>query len=109
MTQETLVIVSYALLHFIMNYGFIFWGNSLYSINTFRLQRKAIRIIVNTRNTDSHRDLFIAVNILHLQSQYILLLLYFVVMDMDQYKFNLDIHGKDTRHGTTRLSLVGFS
>jgi len=44
-----------------------------------------------------------------LQSRYIFSLFYFVAMDMDQYKFNLDIHGKDSRHGTTRLPLDGFS
>jgi len=44
-----------------------------------------------------------------LQSQYIFVLFYFVAMDMDQYKFNLDVHGKDMRHGTTRLPLDGFS
>jgi len=30
----------YAYFHSIMNYGITFWGNSPYSINIFRLQKK---------------------------------------------------------------------
>jgi hypothetical protein len=45
-------------------------------------------------------DLFKAPNILSLQSQYILSLLCFVVMNTDQYKVNSDIHGKDSRQSS---------
>jgi hypothetical protein len=58
MTQETLVMIYYAYLHSSMNYAIIFWGNSSYSINIFRLQKKATGIITNTRNRYSCRALF---------------------------------------------------
>jgi hypothetical protein len=83
--------------HLSMNYDVIFWGNSPYSINIFRLLKKAIRIITNTRNRYSCRYPFKALNILPLQPQYIFLLLIFVVMNMDQYKFHSDICSKDMR------------
>jgi hypothetical protein len=84
MTQEILVMVYCAYFHSSMNYDFIFWGNSPYSMNIFRLQKKAVRPITNTRNRDSCRYPFKALNILPLQPQYIFLLLCFVVMNMDQ-------------------------
>jgi hypothetical protein len=93
-----------------MNYGIIFWGNSSYSVNISRLQKKEIRIITNSRNRDSCRDLFKTLKILPLQSQYIISLLCFVV-NMDQYKINSDIHGRNTRQSsnlhqtTSNLSL----
>jgi hypothetical protein len=37
--QETLLMICYAYFHSIMHYGIIFWGNSLYAINIFRLQK----------------------------------------------------------------------
>jgi len=42
MTQETLAMVYYAYtyFHLIMNNDIIFWGDSPYSINVFRLQKK---------------------------------------------------------------------
>jgi hypothetical protein len=38
--QETLLMVYYAYFHSIMNYGIISGGNSSYSVNIFRLQKK---------------------------------------------------------------------
>jgi hypothetical protein len=89
--------VYYAYIHLSMNYDFIFWGNSPYCINIFRLQKKAVRIITSTRNRDHGRYTFKALNILPFQSQYIFSLLCFVVMDLNQYKVNSDICSKDTR------------
>ena len=34
MSQETFTMVYYAYLHFIMNYGIIFWGNSSREVNS---------------------------------------------------------------------------
>jgi len=40
MSQETLIMIYYAYFHSWMTYGIIFLGNSVYSIHTFRLQKK---------------------------------------------------------------------
>jgi hypothetical protein len=82
-TQEILTMVYYAYFHLIVNNDIIFWGDSPYSINNFRLQKQAIRIIMSTRNRDSCRKLFKALKIPPLQSQCIFLLLCFVVKNMD--------------------------
>jgi hypothetical protein len=74
--QETLLMVYYAYFHSIMYYGIIFWGNSSYTINIFRLEKeKVIRIMTSTRNRNSCIQLFKTLKILHLQSQYIYSLL----------------------------------
>jgi hypothetical protein len=67
--QETFLMVYYAYFHSVMNYGTIFWGNSSYSINIFRLQKKGIRIMTSTKNKSSCRQLFKTLRIFPLQSQ----------------------------------------
>ena len=80
-----------------MTYGIIFWGNSYYSTTIFRLQKRTIRIIVGLRSRDSCREYFKKLKILPLQSQYILLLLLFVISNRNYFEENSDIHNIDTR------------
>jgi hypothetical protein len=40
----------YFCFHTVMSYGIIFWGNTLYSNNIFKLQKRVIRIITKTYN-----------------------------------------------------------
>jgi hypothetical protein len=82
-----------------MHYGIIFWGNSSYAINIFRLQKKVIRIMTGTRNINSCRQLFITLKILPLQSLCIYSLLCSVVNNMDQYQFISDVHNRNTKQG----------
>ena len=49
LSQDSMKIY-YSYFHSIMTYGIIFWGNSYYSINTFRLQKNIIRITMGIRN-----------------------------------------------------------
>jgi hypothetical protein len=64
------------------------WGNPPYSIHIFRLQKKVIRIITSTRNRESCRSWFKRLKILPLQSQYIYLILSFVIDNMNQFTSN---------------------
>jgi hypothetical protein len=57
-SQEIPKIVYYANFHSSMSYGLIFWGNSTYSTEIFKIQKKAIRIIRESRGRDSCKDLF---------------------------------------------------
>ena len=41
--------IYYSYFHSIMTYGLTFWGNSPDSIETFRLQKKIIRIMMGCR------------------------------------------------------------
>jgi hypothetical protein len=45
-TQDTLKMVYHTGLHSIINYGIIFWGNSLYSNSVLKQQKRIIRIII---------------------------------------------------------------
>jgi hypothetical protein len=48
-----LKMVYYSYFHSIMNYGLIFWGNSSYRNNIFRLQKRIIRIIMDASSWNS--------------------------------------------------------
>jgi hypothetical protein len=58
MSQETLRMIYFSYVNSVMTYGIIFWGNSPNSIHIFRLQKKIIKIITNSRCRDSCRELF---------------------------------------------------
>jgi len=58
--------------HSIREYGIISWGNSPYSNNIFKLQKREIRIITKASNRVLCHELFKKLNILPLHSQYIL-------------------------------------
>ena len=53
----------FSYVHSIIAYGIIFWGNSPHSNNIFKLQKRAIRIIMNVDNRVSYRELFRKLNI----------------------------------------------
>jgi hypothetical protein len=57
-------------------------------------------MITNTRKKESCRTLFSKLKILTLQSQYIFSLLYFICNNKDQYIWNWDIYGINTRFGS---------
>jgi hypothetical protein len=97
MSQDTLVMVYYEYFHSIMSYGIIFWGNSSYSINVFRLQKKVIRIITGICSRDSCRDHFKRLKILPFQSQYVFSILMFIVNNMNHYRIYSDLHSNNTR------------
>jgi hypothetical protein len=82
----------------VLSYGIIFWGNSPYSIDLFRLQKKVIRIFCGIHNRVSCRDYFKQLKILPLQSQYVFSILMFVANNINYYNFCSDIHDIKTRH-----------
>ena len=88
----------YAYFHSLMKFGIVFWGNSSYAISVFRVQKRVLRIITGTGYRNSCRQLFVALKILPLQSQYIYSLLCFVVDNINLYQFTTDIHSRNTRH-----------
>jgi hypothetical protein len=74
------------------SYSIIFWGNSARSINIFKLQKRIVRIITNSRNRVSFRHLFKKLNILQFYSQYLLLLLIFVIDNISLFKTNSELY-----------------
>jgi hypothetical protein len=69
--------IQHRIIGIILSYGIIFWGNSAYSSNIFKIQHRIIRIIMNDRNRDSCHHLFKNLKTLPLKSQYISSLYYF--------------------------------
>jgi hypothetical protein len=58
MSPETLRMVYFAYIHSIMSYGIILGGNQPYSEKIFKIQKRVIRIITNSRMRGSCRELF---------------------------------------------------
>ena len=57
-STKNLGTIYFSYVHSITAYGIIFWGNSPYSSNIFKLQKRAIRIIMNACNRVSCCELF---------------------------------------------------
>jgi len=58
MSPETLRMVYFAYIHSVMNYGIIWGGKQPYSDKIFKIQKRVIRIITNSRMRDSCWELF---------------------------------------------------
>ena len=76
-------------------------GNQLYSEKLFKIQKKAIRIITNSRPRDSCRELFKRLEILPLYSQYIFSISTFVVKNRHLFSTSNQIHTIHTRQKQT--------
>jgi len=76
----------------IISYEIIFWGNSSHSEKIFKIQKRIIRIIMNSSKNASCRQLLKELNILPIQSQYIFLILLFVIKSKDQFLFKSQVH-----------------
>ena len=56
LSNDALKMVYCAFLHTVMSYGLMLWGNSTKSKCVFKLQKRAIRIIMGAWNNDSCRE-----------------------------------------------------
>ena len=83
--------------HSVISYGIIFWGNSSYSQDIFKIQKRIIRIIINSSRNAFCRQLFKDLNILPIQSQYIYSILLYVTTKKDQFLSNSQVHKVSTR------------
>jgi hypothetical protein len=77
-----------------------FWENQPYNEKIFKIQKRVIRIITNSRMRDSCRKLFQRFEILPLYSHYIFSLSIFVIKDKHLYNTNNQIHSVHTRFKT---------
>ena len=97
-SMKNLRTIYFSYVHSIVAYGIIFCGNSTYSNNIFKLQKRAIRIIMNASNRVLWCEMFKKLNILPLHSQYILSLLFFVVKNIEKFISNSKVHSSNIRH-----------
>ena len=100
MSEDILKMIYYSYVHSIITYGIIFWGNSPHSTDNFKIQKRIIWIMTKSRSRVSCRQLFKILEILPLQSQYILSVLLFVVKNKDLCTTNQEIHNVTTRSDT---------
>jgi len=96
-SQDTLKIIYYSYFHSIMAYGLPFWGSSTESIRVFKLQKKAIRVMMGSKSNQSCRELFTKLRTLPLPSQYIFSLLMFLNKNKDQFTVNSQVFHYATR------------
>jgi hypothetical protein len=89
-----------AFFHSVMAYGLIFGGNTNNSMRIFKLQKRAVRIMVGARNRDSCRKIFTSLKILPLPSQYIYSLVMFVVNNKNSFTINTDKYTIVTRNSS---------
>ena len=97
MSLDALRSTYFSYVHWIISYGIIFWGNSSRSEEMFKIQKRIIKIIMNSSKNASCRQLLKELNILPVQSQYIFSILLFVTKNKDQFLFNSQVHKINTR------------
>ena len=98
--------------------GIIFWGNSSYSEDIFKIQKRIIRIIMDSSRNASCRQPFKDLNILPIRSQYIYSILYLLLKIKTNFclthKYIKSIQGKlwictylqQTRQFTKKASIT---
>ena len=64
------------------------------------MQKRIIRIMMGIRNRDSCREHFKRLEILPIQSQYLLSLLLFVADNEEHFRWNFEFHGFNTKNKT---------
>ena len=107
---DTLRIIYSVHIHSILSYGIIFWGNSSYINKIFILQKKIIRIIMNTKTRDSCRELFKDMKILPMYSRYIYSFILYTVNNKQLYNTHKEIHKYRTRYNNNLyLTIVNLS
>jgi hypothetical protein len=97
MSIDVMKSIYYSYVYSILAYGIIFWGNSCFSDNIFRIKKRIIGVITNSRKRDSCRELLKKLQILTLQSQYIFSLLVFAIKNRSYFVLNSDIRDINTR------------
>jgi hypothetical protein len=93
----TLKLLYFSYVHSVLNYGIMFWGNSLHKRSVFITQKHIVRIM-KAKPKDSCKELFGELGILTLYSQYIVSTLVFVVKHKHLLALNMEFHSIYTRH-----------
>jgi len=88
MFPNTLKTIYYSYFNANISYFLPFGGNSLYDIKIFRIQKRIVRIMMGCKNGVSCRNVFRRLEILPFVSQYILLLMLFVVKNKNLFILN---------------------
>jgi len=83
----------------IMKYGIALWGNSMDIYRVFKLQKKAIWIMMGINSRRSGRPIFKTLKTLTIPSKYISSLMTFLTYNLKYFMFINTLHSKYTRRG----------
>jgi hypothetical protein len=97
MSLDVLRSTYFSFAYSVITYGIRFWGNSSYSEDIFKIQKRVIRKIMNSSKTAFCRQVFKDLNVLPIQSQYIFSILLFATKNKDQFLSNSQVHTINTR------------
>jgi hypothetical protein len=81
-----------------MSYGSILGGNRTHCMSVFKLQKRAVQIMVGAGNKYSCREILKTLKILSLTSQFMYSLLMFVVNKMELFVENSEMYTTKTRN-----------
>ena len=90
--------VYFAYFHSILKYGIIFWGNAPYFQLVFKVQKRAIRTMMQVSKATSCKQLFKDLSILPLPCIYLFETIVYMKANLNTFSTNSDIHSYDTRH-----------
>lgn len=97
LSQQCLRMTYFALIHCHLEYGVLVWGHSKIRHHLFQLQRRVIRIIVNTGYRDDCKDYFIELKILTLPCIFIYRCVEYIISKSDVYSKLNAVHTYNTR------------
>jgi hypothetical protein len=97
MSVDVLRSAYFLYVHSVISYEIIFWGNLSHSEEIFKIQKKIIRIIMNSSKIASCQQPFKELNILPIQSKYIASILLFFTRNKAQFPSNSWVHKNNTR------------
>lgn len=98
--------VYFAYFDSLMSYGLILWGTAAEVNRIFTLQKRAVRCVLNMKNTDTCRETFNKVGILTLTSAYVYQNLIYTKKYMQENHFHSDTHTHNTRN-KHNIEMVG--
>lgn len=96
--QNTILLAYHAIFHSVMSYGLLLWGGSAHASKILRIQKRAVRVITNSKFNDSCRPLFKKLGILTMTNQYIYACL--------SYAKKYHTTNKNPNRNETRLNLI---
>lgn len=96
-TYEAARMTYFANFHSLASYGIQFWGTSAEADRVFILQKRAVRILSDLKQSDSCRNAFVKNKILTIPSVYILTVAKYVHRNKNSYHKGGDTHNYPTR------------
>lgn len=94
---DTTRVLYFAYFHSIMKYGIIFWGNAPHVQLIFKIQKRAIRTIMQVPKRTSCRQLFKDLGILPLPCMYLYETMVYIKTNLHTFSTNSEIHAYNTR------------